>query len=84
LALVEDAVSSLQQNLPMESILHHMLNVVLRGELAAVEWRLCIKLAKYHEHKQFPDLFPTQHVGECAAVKVNRHPRPTWKSPRRM
>jgi len=50
-------VSSLQQNLPMESILHHMLNVVLRGELAAVEWRLCIKLASTTNTSNFRTSF---------------------------
>lgn len=44
LTLIDDAVASYDLNAPMETISHHELERVLRGELAVIEWRITLKV----------------------------------------
>jgi hypothetical protein len=54
-------------------ISHHELERVLRGELAAIEWRLAMKIARFHKKTDILNLFPVK-VGEYAELRVNEQP----------
>ncbi|GHJ88623.1 hypothetical protein NliqN6_5025 [Naganishia liquefaciens] len=73
LTLVDDSVASSHTQTPMESISHYELERVLRGELAAIEWRLAMKIARFHRKTDILNLFPVK-VGEYAELRVNEQP----------
>ena len=54
-------------------ISHYELERVLRGELAAIEWRLAMKIARFHRKTDILNLFPVK-VGEYAELRVNEQP----------
>ncbi|KAI8587312.1 hypothetical protein BDZ88DRAFT_480254 [Geranomyces variabilis] len=70
LALVDDAIAALDADACLERITHSQLNSIIRVELAVVEWRISLKLARYHKRTGFLDMFPIR-LGEFAQFEVN-------------
>lgn len=70
-ALIDDANLSLKANVPLEPLSHFDLDSTLRGELAVIEWRLSLKLARYHKKTGFLGVFPTR-IGEYAELTLNK------------
>ncbi|KAI8908223.1 hypothetical protein DFJ77DRAFT_474248 [Powellomyces hirtus] len=70
LALVDDAIAALGCGMPMEHITHPQLESILRVELSVVEWRITLKLARYHKRTGFLDMFPVR-IGEFAEMEFN-------------
>ncbi|KAJ3183624.1 hypothetical protein HDU85_002053 [Gaertneriomyces sp. JEL0708] len=73
LSLIDDATASLSGSLPMEYLTHHQLDSILRRELAVVEWRVAVKLARYHKQTGFLKEFPVR-IGEYGEFQVNVKP----------
>ncbi|KAJ3172125.1 hypothetical protein HDU88_006939 [Geranomyces variabilis] len=70
LALVDDATAALDADASLERVTHSQLNSIIRVELAVVEWRISLKLARYHKRTGFLDMFPVR-LGEFAQFEVN-------------
>jgi len=70
LSLVDDAVSALLSGTEMEAINHHELQQIITAELAVAEWRIAVKLAKFHRRYDFLHLFPVK-IGQFAELRVN-------------
>ncbi|KAJ9097616.1 hypothetical protein QFC21_004652 [Naganishia friedmannii] len=73
LGLVDDAVASSHTQTPMEAVSHHELERIARGELAAIEWRFAMKVARFHKRTDILNLFPVK-VGQYAELQVNQTP----------
>ncbi|KAJ3173388.1 hypothetical protein HDU87_007657 [Geranomyces variabilis] len=74
LALIDDATAALDADACLERVTHSQLNSIIRVELAVVEWRISLKLARYHKRTGFLDMFPVR-LGEFAQFVVDdRHP----------
>ncbi|BFZ64866.1 hypothetical protein YB2330_006019 [Saitoella coloradoensis] len=71
LSLIDDCHSSLSTHTGMESLTHYELDIILRAELSVTEWRIAVKLARYHKRTSFLDIFPVR-LGEYAQLEVNR------------
>ncbi|KAJ3008578.1 hypothetical protein HKX48_008448 [Thoreauomyces humboldtii] len=75
LSIIDDAVASLQAGVPMEYITHKDVDTVFRAELAVTEWRITLKLARFHKRTGYLDAFPVR-IGEYAELKVaNQSPK---------
>lgn len=71
LALIDDANISLRDDVPMESITHDELGSILQAELSVVEWRLSLKLARFHKKTGYLGVFPME-VGEYTDLEIKR------------
>lgn len=69
LALVDDAIASIETGEPLEWVTHNQLDGILRRELAVVEWRTSVILAKYHKQTGYLSEFPVR-IGEYAEFSV--------------
>ncbi|KAI8817528.1 uncharacterized protein EV422DRAFT_570575 [Fimicolochytrium jonesii] len=73
LALVDDATAALSCNTDIEPITHRHVNSALRAELSVVDWRIALKVARYHKRTGFMDMFPVR-IGEFAELEVLKKP----------
>ncbi|KAI9101921.1 hypothetical protein DFS34DRAFT_436360 [Phlyctochytrium arcticum] len=73
LALLDDCTASMEAGLPLEYITHHQLDSILRHELAVIEWRVAVFLAKFHKKTGFLKEFPIR-LGEYGEFEVNVKP----------
>lgn len=71
LALIDDAKLSLRDDVPMESITHDELSSILQAELSVVEWRLSLKLARFHKKTGYLGVFPSE-VGDYAELEIKK------------
>ena len=79
LSLVDDATASLATGYPLERISHHDLDFILRAELAVIEWRLAIKLARLNQRIAFFDTFQVE-LGEYSRLQPSKLPIPGKQS----
>lgn len=71
LSLLDDAISASNTQTRMESITHHELSSILHAELSVVEWRLSLKLARFHKRTGYLAVFPME-IGDYADLEIKR------------
>lgn len=71
LALLDDAILAVKSDSIMEQVTHHELNSILMAELSVVEWRLSLKLARFHRKTGYLGVFPME-VGPFANLEIKR------------
>jgi len=69
LRLVDDAVQSLESQIEMEKIGIEELDMIIRAELAVIDWRMAVKLARMNMITGVLDIFPV-NLGEFADFKA--------------
>lgn len=71
LSLLDDAIAAVNYNTEMEDITHHELSSILHAELSVIEWRLSLKLARFHKKTGYLGVFPME-VGDYADLEIKR------------
>ncbi|CCG84222.1 protein of unknown function [Taphrina deformans PYCC 5710] len=71
LSLLDDAILAVKSDSDMERVTHHELNSILMAELSVVEWRLSLKLARFHRKTGYLGVFPME-VGPYANLEIKR------------